>query len=113
MSLIACTECGKQVSTEANTCPSCGCPVPKQARNDPAAPTNATPAVVPGAPGAQSVLLQVRPSWWNFSWHLVLFVVVVPLLIVFCPSRSGLWAGLTVDGWSCWCFTRCIGDVRL
>ena len=83
MSLIACTECGKQVSTEANTCPSCGCPVPKQARNDPAAPTNATPAVVPGAPGAQSVLLQVRPSWWNFSWHLVLFVVLVPLLIVF------------------------------
>ena len=28
MALVACTECGKQVSTQASTCPSCGAPVP-------------------------------------------------------------------------------------
>ncbi|MGD0061355.1 MAG: zinc-ribbon domain-containing protein [Verrucomicrobiia bacterium] len=27
MALIACTECGNQVSTGANACPSCGYPV--------------------------------------------------------------------------------------
>lgn len=29
MSLIKCPECGKEVSTQATTCPNCGCPVPK------------------------------------------------------------------------------------
>ena len=29
----------------------------------------------------QSVVLEVRPSWWNFGWYLVFFWLLVPLLI--------------------------------
>lgn len=85
MALIACTECGKQVSTEAKACPSRGFPVAEQAHNDPAAPKLATQVVVIVASNAQSVLLQVRPSWWNFVWHFLFFLLVVPLLIAFVP----------------------------
>ena len=27
MALISCTECGKEISSKAKTCPQCGCPV--------------------------------------------------------------------------------------
>lgn len=76
--LIACPDCGKQVSTNANACPSCGCPVTAEMR--------ATPVVEKiAAPSSGTVLLSVRPSWWNFSWHLAVFLVAVPLLILFMP----------------------------
>lgn len=32
MALVACPECGKQVSTEARTCPHCGSPTPLAAK---------------------------------------------------------------------------------
>jgi len=81
MALIACTECGNQVSTEASACPSCGYPVAERERSDPAARQTATQASAVAAVGAQSVLLEVRPSWWTFGWHLLFCWLLVPLLI--------------------------------
>jgi hypothetical protein len=47
MSLSMCRECGKQVSTEATTCPHCGAPSPSAAANR----TPPTPAPQPGQIG--------------------------------------------------------------
>ncbi len=88
MSLIACTECGNQVSTEANACPSCGYPVAQRKRSDPVAPEPATQAKAVAAVGAQSALLVVRPSWWTFGWHLVFFWLLVPLLVALYRRHS-------------------------
>lgn len=85
MALITCTECGNPVSTEANACPSCGYPVAQRERSDAAAPLPATQATAVAAVGAQSVLLEARPSWWNFVGHFLLFLLVVSLLIAFVP----------------------------
>jgi uncharacterized membrane protein YdbT with pleckstrin-like domain len=75
MALIACPECGKEVSTEAEACPACGYPLGER---NAAAPSlgNQVRAV-----DTQSVLLKVRPSWWNFGWHLLFFWLLVPLFI--------------------------------
>jgi uncharacterized membrane protein YdbT with pleckstrin-like domain len=75
MALITCPECGNQVSLEAKACPSCGYPVAQRAHSDP------TPANQASAVDAQSVLLEVRPSWWTFGWHLLFFWLLVPLLV--------------------------------
>jgi uncharacterized membrane protein YdbT with pleckstrin-like domain len=85
MALITCPECGNQVSIEASACPSCGYPVAQRVRSDPAAvpPANQTSAV-----DAQSVLLEVRPSWWTFGWHLLFFWLLVPLLVALYRRHS-------------------------
>ena len=81
MALIACPECSKQISTEAKTCPACGYPLAE--RGIPAAPTADPSGETSDAArvDAQPVLLEVRPSWWNFGWHLVFCWLIVPLLI--------------------------------
>ena len=79
MALIACPECGQQVSTAAKSCPACGYPVADQVRHNPAlAPLVATATE---SPDAQPVLLEVRPSWWNFFWHLLFCWLIVPLVV--------------------------------
>jgi membrane protein YdbS with pleckstrin-like domain len=88
MALITCPECGNQVSTEANACPSCGYPVAVPGRSDPVAPTPSTQARAVAAVGVQSVLLEVRPSWWTFGWHLLFFWLVVPLLVALYRRHS-------------------------
>jgi len=88
MALITCPECGNQVSTEANACPSCGYPVAQRERSDPAVPPPATQARAVAAVGTQSVLLEVRPSWWTFGWHLLFFWLVVPLLVALYRRHS-------------------------
>jgi membrane protein YdbS with pleckstrin-like domain len=80
MALIACRECGNQVSTEATACPSCGFPVAQRERDGSAAATAANQV--------QPVVLEVRPSWWNFGWHLLFFWLVVPLLIALYRRHS-------------------------
>ena len=85
MALITCPECGNQVSTEAKACPSCGYPVAQRARSDPAA---LSPANQAGSVDAQSVLLEVRPSWWTFGWHLLFFWLLVPLLVALYRRHS-------------------------
>ena len=88
MALITCLECGNQVSTEANACPSCGYPVAQREPSDPAAPPPATQATAVAAVGVQSVLLEVRPSWWTFGWHLLFFWLVVPLFVALYRRHS-------------------------
>lgn len=79
MALMACPECGRQVSTEAKACPGCGYPLAN--RSAPALPRAAAQVPAFDAVQAQSVLLEVHPSWWNFGWHLLFFWLLVPLLI--------------------------------
>ena len=67
MALISCPECGNQVSTAAPACPSCGFPVAAQTTRAQAAP--------------DTLLAEVRPSWWRFFWHLIFFWLIVPLLV--------------------------------
>jgi len=86
MALIACPECGKEISTEAKTCPSCGYPLADQGNPSQVAPSGQT--VAPDAVGNQSVLLEVRPSWWNFGWHLLFFWLLVPLIIALYRRHS-------------------------
>jgi uncharacterized membrane protein YdbT with pleckstrin-like domain len=85
MALITCPECGKQVSTEAKVCPACGYPVAERAGSDAAA---RAPAASGSAVDAQAVLLEVRPSWWNFGWHLLFCWLLVPLLVALYRRHS-------------------------
>jgi membrane protein YdbS with pleckstrin-like domain/ribosomal protein L37E len=77
MSLIACPECGKQISTEAKSCPACGYPLAERR----ASATGAPAADSRDGVDTQTVLMEVRPSWLNFGWHLLFFWLIVPLLI--------------------------------
>src|SRR5438093_501279 len=79
MPLISCPECGKQVSTAAHACPSCGFPVAERVSADVARS---------GSPAANELLLEVRPSWWNYFWLLVFFWLLVPLVIALCRRAS-------------------------
>jgi uncharacterized membrane protein YdbT with pleckstrin-like domain len=76
MALIDCPECGNQVSTAAPTCPSCGFPVAAQK-------AQASPQ-----PAHDTLLVEVRPSWWRFFWHLFFSWLIVPLIIAWCRRRS-------------------------
>ena len=84
MALIACPECGKEVSTEAAACPGCGYPLAERGRGVAASPEEQARAV-----DTQEVLLEVRPSWWNFGWHLLFFWLLVPLFIALYRRHSG------------------------
>jgi membrane protein YdbS with pleckstrin-like domain len=50
--------------------------IPAEPTADPSSAANDADSV-----DAQPVLLEVRPSWWNFGWHLVFCWLIVPLLI--------------------------------
>ena len=84
MALIACPECGREVSTEASACPACGYPVAE--RTSAASPGEQARAVA--AVDTQSVLLEVRPSWWNFGWHLLFCWLLLPLAIALYRRHS-------------------------
>src|ERR1041385_3189602 len=87
MALISCPECGKQVPTEAKFCPGCG--FPRAGRSRPAAaPATAISSGALQGVETQAVLMEVRPSWWNFGWHLVFFWLVVPLLLALYRRHS-------------------------
>ena len=89
MALITCPECGKDVSTEARACPACGFPVADRSAAVVAPPsTPATQASALNAVNAQAVLLEVRPSWWNFGWHLLFFWLLIPLLVALYRRHS-------------------------
>lgn len=110
MALINCPECGKQVSTAAQACPSCGYPIAERLAQSPEAqPVAATPAADPNA-----ALLAVRPSWWGFFWYLFFFFLIVPPIIAairragtvlrIYPHRITLERGL---------FSKCYRDFNL
>ncbi|MCX6899432.1 MAG: zinc ribbon domain-containing protein [Verrucomicrobia bacterium] len=76
MALINCPECAKQVSTSAQSCPSCGYPIA----------ASQTPKAPP--PNSDELLAEVRPSWWEFFWHLVFFWLIVPLIVAWWQRAS-------------------------
>jgi uncharacterized membrane protein YdbT with pleckstrin-like domain len=76
MALINCPECGREVSREATACPQCGYPVAERL----AGAATQTHSV--------EMLLEVRPSWWNFFWHFVFAWLIVPLVIALWKRNS-------------------------
>lgn len=86
MALIACPECGRQISTEARACPACGYPLAERGRG--AATASEARANALEALDTQAVVLEVRPSWWNFGWHLLFFWLLIPLLIALYRRHS-------------------------
>ena len=52
------------------------------------APSPASQARAVAAVGVQSVLLEVRPSWWTFGWHLLFCWLVVPLFVALYRRHS-------------------------
>jgi uncharacterized membrane protein YdbT with pleckstrin-like domain len=85
MALINCPECGKQVSTEATACPGCGFPVSLQ-------PTFDNLATAPPAQpvNSQVAIREIRPSWWNYGWHLLFCWLIIPLLVALYRRHSYL-----------------------
>ena len=80
MALINCPECGRQVSSVAKACPACGFPIAEKM-----APANDPP---PNATARNELRAEVRPSWWNYFWHLFFFFLIVPPLIAWCRRES-------------------------
>jgi hypothetical protein len=77
MALINCPECGKQVSTAAQTCPSCGYPVAERVGAKQDSPGQAQ------SPADATPLAEIRPSWWGYFWHLFFFFLIVPPIIAY------------------------------
>jgi uncharacterized membrane protein YdbT with pleckstrin-like domain len=75
MALIDCPECGKEVSTAAVTCPSCGFPVAAQVAQA-------------AQPAPDTLLAEVRPSWWKFFWYLCFCWLIVPLIVAWVRRKS-------------------------
>src|SRR5512137_1350009 len=74
MALIDCPECKKPVSTAAQACPNCGYPISAKLGEQ------AETAESPTAPNAEP-LVEVRPSWWGYFWHLFFFWLIVPPIV--------------------------------
>ena len=75
MALVKCPECGNAVSTEAPACPSCGFPI-------------AAKIAAQSKPSPDTVLAEVRPSWWQFFWLLVFFWLIIPWIVAWSRRAS-------------------------
>ena len=79
MALIQCPDCKRQVSSEAKSCPSCGYPIAERLQEG---AIDSTPVE------AGQLLVEIRPSWWKFFWHLVFGWLVIPLLLAIYRRHS-------------------------
>ena len=70
MPLIACPECGREVSTSAKSCPACGFPVAEK-----------LPASTATSIASDELLAEVRPSWWHYFWWLCFAWLIVPFIV--------------------------------
>ena len=70
MPLIACPECGREVSTSAKSCPACGFPVAEK-----------MPASTATSIASDELLAEVRPSWWRYFWWLCFAWLIVPFIV--------------------------------
>ena len=70
MPLIACPECGREVSTAAKSCPACGFPVAEK-----------LPAPVSVSLATDELLAEIRPSWWGYFWWLCFAWLIIPLIV--------------------------------
>ena len=80
MALISCPECTRPVSSEAAACPGCGYPVVRKRMEERARPEEAM--------DPHQALYEVRPSWWNFGWHIAFCWLVVPYLVALWRRHS-------------------------
>jgi uncharacterized membrane protein YdbT with pleckstrin-like domain len=80
MALINCPECGKQVSTAAKSCPSCGFPIAEK--------VSQTDVSNSDVAKSGELLAEVRPSWWRFFWHWFFFFLIVPPIIAWYRRAS-------------------------
>ncbi len=93
MALIKCSECGKEVSSQATACPHCGCPVAVSLKDSipPAEPQSAgaVPTPTPGAAPAQpsSAVSQQQKQGGKAAGCLVILVVVA--LIAWIADMAG------------------------
>ena len=78
MALIACPECGREVSSSAPACPACGYPVAEANRE----------SSIEATPSSAELLAEVRPSWWRYFWHLFFFWLIVPPVIAWWQRAS-------------------------
>jgi len=79
MALVECPDCKRQVSSEAKACPSCGYPIAERLHDGAIAVETTQPNLL---------LMEVRPSWWKFFWHLVFAWLVIPLLVAIYRRHS-------------------------
>lgn len=79
MSLIACAECGSQISDKAASCPRCGAPVPR--------------------PLEQTVTTQATAKTFKLQQIIATIVVIVGVLILIIaePGAGKIW-GLVITG---------------
>ena len=82
MPLIECPECQKPVSTEAHACPGCGYPVAEKLAQ------NTATGQSRHSPQSSEVLLEVRPSWWGYFWHLFFFWLIIPPIVAWVRRAS-------------------------
>jgi len=82
MALINCPECGKQVSTEAKACPTCGFPVAEKVAHGEFAAGRGKKS------NLNELLVEVRPSYWNFFWHWFFFFLIVPPIVAWYRRAS-------------------------
>jgi membrane protein YdbS with pleckstrin-like domain/endogenous inhibitor of DNA gyrase (YacG/DUF329 family) len=82
MALIHCPECGRQVSTAARACPGCGFPVVENLGAEQSLPRT------PASSVSNELLAEVRPSWWNYFWHLFFFFLIVPPFVAWYRRAS-------------------------
>jgi membrane protein YdbS with pleckstrin-like domain len=83
MALIDCPECGRQVSMAATACPYCGYPVAAElGKAQQTSGQDARPAP------RDTMLAEVRPSWWRFFWHLFFFWLIIPPMVAWTRRRS-------------------------
>ena len=75
MPIIACPECGREVSTAAKACPACGFPVAEK---------NPTDAPSLG----DELLAEVRPSWWRYFWWLLFAWLLIPFIVAWVKRSS-------------------------
>jgi len=75
MALVKCPECGNAVSAEAPACPSCGYPV-------------AAKLAAQSKPAPNTVLAEVRPSWWEYFWLLCFCWLIVPWIVAWARRAS-------------------------
>ena len=75
MPLIACPDCGREVSDAAKACPACGFPIAEKRAVDAPAP-------------ADELLAEVRPSWWRYFWWLLFAWLLIPLIVAWVKRSS-------------------------
>ena len=75
MPLIACPECGREVSTAAKACPNCGFPVAEK-------------NVQPDTTNGDELLAEVRPSWWRYFWLLIFAWLIVPVIVAWAKRNA-------------------------